>query len=613
MMLARRGKTRADIPPTTKLGRLMRNGGVQKTPELTRIEKLPRRDAHLNDDELIALVTETYKLPSGTMTARLIQARSLSDLHDYRGLFAPQRVGAGKTLTTYLAPTVIEAARPVLLFPAKLRKKTIEEFAELRRHWQAPKNLTMYSYEQLGNEDGFELLLKTNPDFIIADECQKLKNLKAACTKRVKRWMDQHPETAFLAASGTMTSRSLKDYAHLAQWCLPKHAPVPLTYNTLTEWSQALDRKLADESTRLAPGALSVFFDVDEKKLALLGKETEAARQAYRRRLTETPGVVATQDGPLADVGLSLQAVELELKNPELLRVAEMVQDDFELPTGETILGPSDLWRHMRELSLGFYQRWDPPPPTEWSIPRSMWGVALRHVLSHNGRGLDSELPVKNAVRRGEYDHAYVIDNGRKVFEQTVRELYDAWAEIEPIFEPNPVPVWIDDTVLRFVAERMAKDPGELVWVEHVAFGEALAKLTGAPYYRELATDRKTRRSIMHHDVKKHGPAIASIASCGEGLNLQKWNRGFLTSVPPNGALCEQLLGRKHRDGQEADEVVYSWLITSHWQLQGVYNAIEDARYIEDSLGQAQKLCYAEKLFPSSTEAARAGGPLWRS
>ena len=40
------------------------------------------------------------------------------------------------------------------------------------------------------------------PDLIIADECHLLKNHKAGRTRRVTRYMREHPETKFVGVSG---------------------------------------------------------------------------------------------------------------------------------------------------------------------------------------------------------------------------------------------------------------------------------------------------------------------------------------------------------------------------------------------------------------------------
>jgi hypothetical protein len=59
-------------------------------------------------------------------------------------------------------------------------------------------------------------------------------------------------------------------------------------------------------------------------------------------------------------------------------------------------------------------------------------------------------------------------------------------------------------------------------------------------------------------------------------------------------AVVGNCLGRTHRDGQQADEVVYRLAITLREQVEAFERACNDARYISDITGQEQKLCYAD-------------------
>jgi hypothetical protein len=136
-MLAKTGKTMVDFKKGSHMGKVFRQRGVMSTPELARVLNIPRR-VWAEDKELDALasaLTDWLKTPKGTMALRPIQAKALEELHDFGGLLAPIRVGGGKTLISMLAPVVLGAERPLLLVPAKLRDKTLREFAELRRHW----------------------------------------------------------------------------------------------------------------------------------------------------------------------------------------------------------------------------------------------------------------------------------------------------------------------------------------------------------------------------------------------------------------------------------------------------------------------------------------------
>ncbi len=256
------------------------------------------------EENLALELTDWLKTPQGTMQLRPVQAAALADAHDFGGLLAPQRVGAGKTILSLLVAEVLDAERPLLIIPAKLKRKTEIDIAQLKQHWRF-KRPKIVTYEWLGRvqaapmEDdkgnvlkpGF--LDKLNPDLIVGDEIHKLKNLRAAVTRRVGRYMEAHPETKFIGMSGTITKRSLRDYAHLAEWALGKIAPVPLSWPILSEWADCLDEDI-DATNRLAAGALIQLCNDEEKKALKNEDPVSVIRRAYRRRLVETPGVVAT-------------------------------------------------------------------------------------------------------------------------------------------------------------------------------------------------------------------------------------------------------------------------------------------------------------------------------
>ncbi|MEI6807023.1 MAG: helicase, partial [Myxococcaceae bacterium] len=82
----------------------------------------------------------------------------------------------------------------------------------------------------------------------------------------------------------------------------------------------------------------------------------------------------------------------------------------------------------------------------------------------------------------------------------------------------------------------------------------------------------------------------ASIAAHSEGRNLQKWHQNLVMSCPANGSVWEQLIGRTHREGQLADKVTFDIVVACNEQLRSLHRAVSDARYIQDTTGQPQKL-----------------------
>jgi hypothetical protein len=578
-------------PPRTRgPSRIFYSGGVEETTEFARIFQLPRYRWQ-DDDELEELargLDEMFGKPERIdcdercvcrgerkMSMRPIQAAALQGIHDIGGLLGPIRVGGGKTLISYLAGSVTEAERVLLLIPAKLRDKTEREFRLLARHWQGPKRLHIISYELLSRDRGVEELNAYQPDLIIADEAHKLKNTKAACTKRVRRYLKEHPDTVYVDMSGTTTKRSIMEYYHRQAWALPKESrPLPREWNECKDWADAIDEK-PSAAGRLMPGALLHLLSPEEE--AELAKDSSKqhalrlTRQAYRRRLVETPGVVATEEMHDADMSLIIQTHHFT-PNDRVLDAFHGLREDWELPDGHCIDQASTLWRHCRELVQGFFYKWDPPPPPEWLMARRDWSRCVREALNRF-RDLDSPLMVQRALEDGRLDWA--------------KPYYNAWLEIRDTFEPNTVPEWLDDTCLNWAAKWANQNTG-IIWCHEVAFAERLSQVTGLPYYGRQG---KCGKRMIEDETQT---CIASIMANSEGRNLQQFNKNLIVSVPPGGAVWEQMLGRTHRDGQQADEIQVDVLLCCYEQWDGFRQARSDAEYIERTTGQAQKLVFAD-------------------
>jgi len=600
-MMQRVGKEPSDLTRSSRVGRIMRCNGVPNSDELKRILGIYRRRWEDIPPEVVADVSNGLKKRWGTMSLKPIQVAALCDLHDFGGMLGPIRVGGGKTLVSLLAAEVSPAERPILLIPAKLREKTLRESKKLSEHFRFPpcateltratreKSILVVSYETLGRTKGAALLAEYNPGLIIADECHKLKNTRPAVTRRVSRYMNENPSTVFVAMSGTIMKRSLRDYAHIAEWCLGDLSPLPLHWGTLQDWADALDEKVA-EGARMHPGALLKLCN-EEERAEYKRDPLAAVRHAYRRRLIETPGVIATQEGHL---GCSLQITAVEPKvSQATVEAFGLLRNAWQTPDGWEVLDGASVWRHARELALGFYYRWNPRPPEEWLEARAAWAKFVRYTITHNQRRLDSEKQIAQACARNLYP----------------REAYDQWKRVKNTFKPRTEAVWIDEGPLNFAAKWMGSNTG-IVWVEHVAFGRKLAEVTGRPYFHRKGLN--DAGAFIEDARAADGCIIASIGSNSEGRNLQdQWSNNLLTTVPGSGDVWEQLLGRTHRDGQEADEVFFEMMMSCLENWQGFEQARSDARTVQDTKGQAQKILFADVTVASAEEVARRGGALW--
>lgn len=581
-LLDRAGLTRDQLARKRgELGRVARRRGVSDSAELHRVLELPRRVLDDVEGEALArLMTRYLRRSGGSLQLRPAQAWALAELHDYGGLFAPLRVGSGKTLVSLLAGAILEARRPMLLVPARLRAKTEHDAAEAGRHFRFPPP-RIVTYEWLGRMESVDAFLHLKPDLVIADEGHRLRNERAACTKRTMRYLRENPDVPFAVLSGTMMARSLEDFHHLLVRALPRLCPLPRTWGELQEWHLAIDEDV-EPFARMAIGALGKLMSPEERAFP----EVEGARRAVRRRIEDTAGVVATAAGGCA--------ASLEI---EELRVPEVVPDGtwremrqtWETPSGWSFADASEAWRHARELALGFTYRWEVLPPREWLEARRAWAAFCRDAIWHR-RGLDSEAQVAAACAAGRLDGA----------------VYYAWTAVRDSYKPRTVADWYSTSALELCASWLDDEPG-LCWVEQVEFGQKLAAVTGLPYHAGLARDAEGR-------TPEEAPGdrlILSIASCSEGRNLQRWRRNLVTSPPANGNRWEQLLGRTHRDGQSADEIEVDVLCGCIEHVDAIQRSIAEARYVEQVGGQPQKLLIAGIRFTTAEIARSLKGARW--
>lgn len=544
-------------------------GEVQDSHDLRRVLNIPRRVyPEANVEALRMALTDALKTRQGTWTLRPVQALALNEIGRYRGLLAPIRVGGGKTLLSLLAPRMVpDVERPLILLPAHLRDKTQEEKKELRFHWVLPPFCPVRSYQELGRETGADYLDEYRPDMIICDEGHYLKNRGAAVTKRVGRYLRDNRGTIFVIMTGTLTKRSIHDWAHLGAWALGTSSPAPLDPKATDEWGRAMDVNVAEHRV-LAPGALRALCDGPE----------ETVRSAFQRRLVQTPGVIATQEGPLP-ISLTIKSHLLH-SPPDMEEHWKTLRQEYETPDGWECADSKEVWRHAKEYAVGCYYRWNPRPPQEWVDARSEWASRARSLIAHNRSGYDTELQIRKAVRDG-----YSDDLDRKILSrwEAVRDEYD------PI--KNTEVVWISDHAVAWIKAWARKNTG-IIWVHHKGLGLRLAR-EGLPYYANGGLEVTTGVAIEKARLGD-GSIVASIASNGTGRNLQKWRNNLILGVPSNGSIWEQLLGRTHRDGQKADNVNVEVVFGCREDVEGFWRAVDDAEYAEEITGQAQKLVHAD-------------------
>jgi len=587
------------MPDIFALDKKMR---VRLSEDLIRVAKLPRRvwtddEAQKLADELTVLL----KTPYGQMRLRPKQAVALLEIGTVGGIVGPLPCGCGKTLISLLAPVVAFADRPLLIVPAKLIDKTRRDARELARHWVIPEYYPIWSYEWLGRAQAADALDKQLPDLIFFDEAHKIRNSRAAVTRRVRRFFSEHAGVKCIVASGTLVKRSMHDYAPATRWVFsrdPDRMPLPQKWSELESWADALDERKG-QVRRADPDALQILCNDEENEIWKTDPRA-AARSAYRRRFIETEGVVAAFESGV-DATLTISEIAADplgtISIPQIVELAfNKLRREAKTPDDWQLMDRLEAWAVARQLALGFYYRWSPRPPEDWLRARKAWAKFVWEILKKS-RELDSELQVRRFV-----DAAASEEDPDERMAEGISILAE-WREIQPTFVPNSVPVWIDDFALRLAADWAKRERG-IVWTEHVCLGERLEHDFGLHYYGRKG---QRREGNVVHLIDAHPPGhplVASIQSNAEGRNLQAWNQNLIVSPPANGKNFEQLLARTHREGQLADEVEVEVFNFCAEHIGAFWQSVKDAEYVQASTGAPQKLLLAGKVFSTADDIA---------
>ena len=577
------------------------SGVVTKSAEWHRILGIPRRDL---DFENVTDITDIFRAKGGTMELRSIQSAALLEASLANGLFGPIGVGFGKTLITLLMPEAMDSERTVLLVPPQLRDQLAREIEEVYGpHFNLPLDriARIVAYSELSLAKNTDLLDQLEPDLIIADECHNLRRSTSARTKRFLRYMRDNPHCRFVGLSGTVTTRSILDYAHLLELALRKSSPLPNGYKELQDWAGALD---VEPQRRVQEGVLRQLCE-----------EGENVRQGFRRRLVQTQGVVATEESAIGN-SLIVANVQPDFIPESVQSALEEVANTWSY-AGEEYSDPLSMARFMRQMSCGFYYRWvwpDGRPDEEWLDARSAWKSAARDKVKQSRVGMDSEFLVASAAerwRKSLEDHSTCTEElcklhpGPDVDKLCTRnppveysadsvlfecEEWIGWKKVKGRYNPTPPTetVWVSDWLAFDVVKRaqalVLRGHKVIIWYSHKAMGERIEQLSGYKRYGS-GTDA---------GIATDNAIICSITTQGTGKNLQRYDYNNVVSMPTNGKDFEQLAGRTHRPGQLADEVWLTYYDHTAALDAAMDSVIADAIYIEDSTGQRQKVLYAD-------------------
>jgi hypothetical protein len=606
---------------------------VTGSVDLERILKLPRRPVP-DETELERMRTEmTRRLSNGRAKGdgcrcaelnpafagedglgacitelRDIQAWYLYEAAEVQGAMGPIAVGAGKTgidvLTAMVVPDCTDA---VLLIPPGLKAQFLQDYELWAQHFKVPNiaggkrftaerpTLHVLKYSEL-SAPGFSSWFALRPEItvVIADEAQALKDQSAT---RVGRFLahfeqaaDQGRDVRFFFHTGSLTSKGIEDYSHLAALGLGDGSPVPHDAHVVGAWGQALNPPRHGEPA--PPGALL--------RLCAPGETVE---RGFNRRLIETPGVVATFEGSLTGVELRFGVRKPPPMPPEVREALEQVRGKMVRPDGEELKDALEVASVARQVACGFFMFWNFPGAKpedfelggrvdDWFAKRQAWNREVRNRLKRHTPDMDSEGLLKKAAQRH-------LDGYRgKKLPVWESDTWEDWSAVEKTLPHETRTKWVSDWLARDAAEWGAKNVG-IIWTQNPEMGRLIAKLGGFTYYGagdEAAVGIRAERGDR--------TVVASIQAHHKGRNLQAFSRNLIVQPPSDAGVWEQLLGRTHRSMQRANEVTVE--VYQHVQeLAGAFEvAMGRAQYVKSTLGADQKLLAANKQSATPLTAA---------
>jgi hypothetical protein len=536
--------------------------------EFLRIRALPRRDW-----------PDVLPLELGSRPLFPVQRAALADLAATRHLCMFANVGVGKLLVGALAPVVLGTRVNLLITYAQLLDKTKREIAEASKHWRCnPDDFTYVSAERLVRSE----LLARPWDLIVVDEAHLFRP-GSQRSKAFEAYLKRHPGTSVVLLTGTPGDDDIRDVAFLSKLAHgPTHSPYPTRWHALDQWHRALSERVDD---RLEAGCLTEFVGPAPANDVSL----DDVRLAVAEHAARTPGHLVYR--PAQTVSCSLYLSSHTLRRPTsraLERAYESTRLHGHLGDYDFAELPAERWRLLRQLGLGYAKIIDPRPPAEWILARRLWAsICAAYVGTHY------ENVAQLCAAAAEPSHA-------------LNTSMNAWRAIEPSFKPAHKVLWYDDVVVRWCVEWLQTTKG-LLWTPYPDFGEKVSLEAGVPFFHRLGV---CSRYGSIESYGSHTGAVLSIQANSTGRNLQRWSQSLVVAPPAKSDSLNQLIGRTHRTGQNAEQVNATFLFSCGQHIDAVERALERAKF-DASLGgnQGNKLLDCDWL----VDTTRPKGPLWRS
>ncbi len=475
-------------------------------------------------------------------------------------------VGWGKSLASFLLPVVMGCSNPLIVVRSSLVDNLRREVRKWMFHYAIP-SFSILSYEDMSSRKKIAALRALAPDLVVFDEAHRLKGLDSARWLNFLEYLRDFPATRVVVMSGTVTTQTTDDYAHLFQAALRDGSPVPYP-GTLpaAAWRRGL-------------GAVPDPEDCDYAQLKPLiaqypndtGSFYEQGREALRRHLEGTAGVVISHESSCR-ASIVMEWVREPAPPRSLEDLALSVVADRRDPDGEPVtLQEADTI--ASQLQFGFWYRklWGTTPRDvvdRWRMSVSLWNRIVSAYLKAPLPGLTSPAGFAEAVRSGAFPDCSgalaAVDDVRHWYERETVWVWRGWVEAQVD--------WV----------RNQREPGILWYASSTALD---------PEWAEQGVVFHSKKPRI--DVDRPASMACCLWSVREGHNLQAWGRARYAQPPRDPGVWQQSMGRIHRPGQERDEVNFEVCAHTKALRAKVKRAIDGCRYVEETTGERQRLLLA--------------------
>ena len=644
----RRIKAATEVPPETPVseGKVFKKKPYVKNPEVTEIERILALPVGkmLEGEALEAACYDLMLAGAFDRGDRLLppQATAVADYDKVGGGLYPISVGWGKTGISLMVAdhAFVKGKNRILLLvpPSVLTQLTQMDIPWWRRRIplsvpfhvlggrtaavrkqiarSGRRGCYIMPYSLLSTKDAVDVLEAIQPDCIIADEVHNLKNRRAGKTKRLMHFVNElKPE--FIGMSGTITSKGIEDYHHLAVAALGDKVPMPISQNMAYAWGQVINADATPDTAHGLTGPLIPLIHWARQKDPehAYRMNVSGFRHAYRFRLNTAPGVVATGDN---EIGTSLGIVNRPVEDHEACEGWELLQQHIDgvekaylTPSGDEIDHAIHVFKWLFELSAGFYNNLVWPEP-EVLVRRRRCGLLEAQELlarakdHHEGRQQYTKL-LRRFLQEAPLGMDTPMEVARIINQHPDRipgELVEAYEEMrDRDFEGRPerdsVAVRVCPYKINAAAQWASERPGGAVlWYFNREMGRWLFEALQEAGLNPLFCPAGANKQLLEVGDPKAGGkgdriAVVSIKAHHIGKNIQAFEEQLFVQWPRDAKMAEQVLGRLHRNGQEADHVDAAMLNTITFDHVLFAACLNDALYTHQTTGLRQKMVYS--------------------